>query len=224
MGDDLHHIKNVLRLKPDEKIHICNDSGTKFEATLKSYEGDKGVFELTKEIGSSESCVDITLFQGLPKSDKMDYIIQKTTELGVNSIIPVNMQFSIAKVDRNNANKLARWNKIAKEAASQSGRNIIPSVLEPINFENIIENIEKYDIVLLPYENEKLCTMKEAIRGQNYKKVAIIIGPEGGFSKVEVDLLAKHKNVKIITLGSRILRTETAGIATMAMLSYEYEL
>ena len=223
-GDDYHHIKNVLRIKPNERVYICDENGTRYEGTLKEYSANNAIFELLKSNKqTSELSLDITLYQGMPKSDKMDYIIQKSTELGVKKIVPVNMQYSVAKVTGENNSKISRWNKIAKEAASQSGRQIIPKVLAPIYFKNIIENIEKYDIVLLLYENEHSVTLKDVIKGNSFKSMAIIIGPEGGFSESEIDLLSKCSNVKVVTLGNRILRTETAGIATLAMISYEVE-
>ena len=179
---------------------------------------------------SIELPVNITLYQGLPKSDKMEFIIQKGTELGLNTVVPVVMDRSITKLDNKNfESKKVRWEKIAKEAASQSRRQHIPQIYHYINFENIIENVQKYDIVLLPYENENNVSLKDAIKtykdnGNIIKNIAIIIGPEGGFSQEEINKISNIENVKIVTLGKRILRTETAGISAISMLVYEFEL
>lgn len=140
------------------------------------------------------------------------------------------MERSIVKLDEKSLDKkLDRWNKISAEASKQSGRQKIPHVHSAINFKNIIENISKYDIVLLPYENEKSATIKDSLmkikeKNNNIKEIAIIIGPEGGFSENEIGLVNKFENVHTVTLGPRILRTETAGLATLAMLIYEFEL
>ncbi len=139
------------------------------------------------------------------------------------------MERTIVKLDSKDIpKKLERWQKIAKEASTQSGRQRIPTILEPIKFQNIIENIGKYDIVLLPFENEKNYSLKEALKRFNCdkdrKSIAIIIGPEGGFSDIEVDMLKNLPNVEVVTLGGRVLRTETAGPATIAMISYEFEM
>ena len=149
---------------------------------------------------------------------------------GVNEIYPVNMDYSIAKIDKKNIeNKLNRWNKIAKESSTQSGRQKKLRVEPCINLQNIIEKIPEYDIVLLLYENEKECFIKQAINefkknGVNINKIAIIVGPEGGLSIDEVNKISENKNVSLCTLGKRILRTETAGISAVSMLVYEFDM
>ena len=162
----------------------------------------------------------------MPKADKLELIIQKTTELGVSTVVPVVTERTVVKFDEKDINKkVERWNKIAQEAGKQSGRQKIPVVEKPIKLKNLIENISKYDILLLPYECEKEMTLKAVLRNlkEKCKNVAIFIGPEGGFSEEEVRLLSKLENVKTVTLGPRILRTETAGIATVAMVLYELQ-
>ncbi len=230
-GEDLHHIKDVLRLKTGESIDICDSAGTRYKTKLSSYDKDLAKFEIvSKENYSTELSVDITLYQGLPKGDKMELIIQKCTELGVNNIYPVNMEHCIVKYDsKNMENKLNRWNKIAKESSTQSGRQKLLSVEHSINLQNIIENIPKYDIVLLLYENEQECSLKQAIKlfkekNVDIKKIAIIVGPEGGLSSEEVNKLSSFENVYLCTLGKRILRTETAGMAAVSMLIYEFDM
>ena len=140
------------------------------------------------------------------------------------------MERCIVKLDEQSfSKKEERFNKIIKEASTQSGRQIVPTILKPTNFKNIIENIEKYDIVLLPYENEKNVSLKQVIKaylksGKPFQNIAIIIGPEGGFSQGEIDMISKMPNVYLCTLGKRILRTETAGLAVVSMITYEIEL
>ena len=230
-GDDFHHLKNVLRLKPGEGAYICNEDGSKFVAKLFEIREDMAVFDLIKkEPRNAELTVDITLYQGLPKSDKMEKVIKETTQLGIKEIVPTKMRNCVVKLDTTGIEKKTdRWQKIAEEAAKQSGRQIIPTVSRVINFENIIENIEKYDIVLLLYELEDKFTLKDAILKAkeslgSIKNIALIIGPEGGFSEEEVSMLSSSKNLYICTLGSRVLRTELAPIMAVSNLVYEFDL
>lgn len=230
-GDDFHHLKNVLRLKPGEEAYLCDEDGKKFVAKLFEIRDDMAVFDILDKVSrESELSVDITLYQGLPKSDKLEQIIKETTQLGVHEIVPVNMAYSVVKLDMTKIDgKLDRWQKIAKEAAMQSGRQKIPIVSRVINFENIIENIEKYDIVLLLYEREDKFTIKDAISKakdslESIKNIAIIIGPEGGLSEEEVSKLSSYNNLYVCTLGGRILRTELAPIMALSNLVYEFEL
>jgi len=231
IGEDLHHIKDVLRVKSGEKLDFCDEDAIRYNCKLSKYGDSFAIFEiLSKTCETTESCVNITLYQGLPRQERMDLVVQKASELGVQAIIPVNMDRSILKIDdKNESKKIDRWNKIAKEACSQSGRQKLSIVSRPVNFKNIIENIEKYDIVLLPYENEKVVSLKEALKTFSNKEskslnIAVIIGPEGGFSDSEISSICNISNVKVVTLGKRILRTETAGPAVAAMLLYEFEL
>ena len=186
------------------------------------------ILSILKHMDSStESNVHITLVQGLPKSDKMDFIVQKSTELGVANIIPVITERVIVKIDESNEKKkVDRWNKIALEASKQSGRTRVPIVENVVNLENIVEKLSKYDIVIVPYECERENTIKAILTNihTNVKDVAVVIGPEGGFSESDIVILKSMDNVKLVSLGKRILRTETAGITTIAMLLYEYEL
>ena len=229
IGEDYRHLKNVLRYKINDNLEICDEDSIRYQTRIEKFNENCAVCVIQEVIeGTTEAPMLVTLYQGLPKSDKLEQIIQKTTEMGVSEIIPVEMERSIAKVEeKNKAKKLERWNKIAFEASKQSGRQKIPVVQEPINFKNIIENISKYDIVLLLYENEKSVTIKEALKKHtkaSLQKLAIVIGPEGGFSSKEIEMLSKFQNVQVVTVGPRILRTETAGLAAIAMIVYELEL
>lgn len=227
-GNDVRHIKNVLRHKIDDLITICDEDGTRYISKIVRMENDEIVLDVTEKlIDSNEPLVAITLVQGLPKSDKMDFIVQKCTELGAKEIIPTTMERTVVKIDDSNSTKkVERWNKIAFEASKQCGRTRVPTVEKIVNLENIVENLSKYDIVIVPYECEKDNMLKTVLRNidTNIRNIAVVIGPEGGFSEKDIVLLEKLPNVKKISLGKRILRTETAGIATIAMLLYEYDM
>ena len=220
-----------MRYKIADYLEICDENAIRYQTKIINFTDKSAICEIQNIIeGTTETPFCVTLYQGIPKADKMEQIIQKNTEMVVFEIIPVAMESSIAKIEeKNKIKKIERWNKIAIEASKQSGRQKIPKVQEPINFKNIIENISKYDIVLLLYENEKSVTMKEVVeeaiqKNSKLQNIAVIIGPEGGFSKQEVNILSRVENVQVVTVGNRILRTETAGIAVLAMLVYALEL
>lgn len=225
-GEDVRHIKDVLRYAVNDNLDICDENGVKYITKINNMAKEKislKILEVSEE--TSEPSINITLFQGLPKSDKLEMIIQKCTELGVSEIVPVITDRVIVKIDEKSASKkVERWNKIALEAGKQSGRQKIPKIKNINNLKNLIENISKYDILLLPYECEKEITLKSVLRNldTNVKNIAIMIGPEGGFSENDLKLL-DLPNVKKVTLGPRILRTETAGLATVAMVLYELQ-
>lgn len=229
LGEDVKHISNVLRKQIGEELEICNiDTSENYlveiENILKT-----GIQTIIKQKNQSvaESEIHIHIFQGLPKSDKMELIIQKATELGVKEITPIEMERSIVKLDEKDKNKKAdRWQKIAEVAAKQSGRDIIPKINKIEKIKNIYETFKKYDIVIVAYENEKHTTLKQVLinakQDNKYKKIAIIIGPEGGIEPMEVEQM-KQNNAKIITLGNRILRTETVALSMISMIMYEFE-
>ena len=223
-GNDKNHIANVLRMKKDEKILITNkDTSETYECKIISINKNDVVCSIIKKDESiKESNVKIDLYQGIPKSDKMEYIIQKSVELGVNRIFPVNMKNCIAKI-KDEDKKNNRWQKISEAAAKQCKRNIIPSIERSVNMDFLYENIKKYDLVIVAYENEENKTIKDVLKNKDVKKIAIIVGPEGGLSEEEV-LNQKNNGAKIASLGKRILRTETAPMAILSMIIYEYDL
>ena len=226
--DDVNHIANVLRKQIGEKINICNmDTSENFLCKIKEISKENIECEIIKTLKSeTESSIDITIFQGLPKAEKMELIIQKCTELGVNTFVPVQMERCIVKLDtKSEIKKLDRWKKIAETAAKQSGRDIIPKVENIINLQKLLYSIQKYDIVLLAYENEKENTLKNAlntVKGKENLKIGVIIGPEGGIEEKEVEQLVKA-GAQRITLGKRILRTETVEIVISSIITYELE-
>ena len=229
VGEDVNHIVNVLRLKKEDEVQICN-ANTNVNYIANIINMNKKIVECKiKHIENStnETNIDITLFQGLPKADKMEYIIQKNVELGVKHIVPVDMERSIVKLDEKTMiKKIERWQKISEVAAKQSGRDIIPKIENIINVKKICELIKNYDIVLIAYENENQITLKDKLRKiKNFDnlKIAVFIGPEGGIDKKELEELIKA-GAKTITLGKRILRTETASIVVVSNLIYEAEM
>lgn len=227
-GDDVNHILNVLRMKKDDEIQVCNQvTGENYKARIMQYSKNEIECKIEEKIGkSTESNVHITLFQGIPKFEKMEFIIQKNTEVGVNNIVPVIMERTVVKLDEKVASKkLDRWQKIAEIAAKQSMRDIIPNVKSIIKTKEI--DVDRYDVVLVAYENEEHNMLKAELKkleSQNKQEynIAIVIGPEGGISEKEIELL-NEKNVKFVSLGKRILRTETAGLVMAGNILYELE-
>ena len=226
-GGDVNHIKNVLRMKPGEEIAASNgQDGKEYRCGIVSIEEDRVICELrfVKEDGLELSS-RVHLFQGLPKADKMELIIQKAVELGVYEIIPVETKRAVVKLDTKKAKqKTERWQAIAEAAAKQSKRRIIPQVKEPMTFGQALQQAESMEIKLIPYElAEGMTRTKEIISNlpQN-ADIAIFIGPEGGFEEAEISK-AKECGVEPITLGKRILRTETAGLTVMAWIMYQLE-
>ena len=225
-GSDAGHIRRVLRMKAGEKVRVSTSSGKNYYCAIAETTEQMVRADILEECAEgTELPCRIYLFQGLPKSDKMELIIQKSVELGVYEIIPVAMKNCVAKLDEKKAEgRVARWQEIAKSAAKQSKRSLIPSVRMPMGYADAVKLAEELDVALIPYENERGMTATretiEAIRpGQN---IGIFIGPEGGFSEREI-ALADACGMQRISLGKRILRTETAGLATLAILMYQME-
>lgn len=184
IGEDVKHIKNVLRMKEKEEVSICNiDTSENYKCIIEFFGNDTIECKiLNKLISNAEPNVKITIFQALPKAEKMEFIIQKCTEIGVSEFIPITMNRCVVKIDsKTEVKKIDRWQKIAESAAKQSGRDVIPKVKNIINFQNLCQLVEKYDIVLVAYEKENDNTLKNElskIKNKNLK-VGIIIGPEG---------------------------------------------
>ena len=226
--DDVNHIKNVLRKKVGDSILVCDyEKKINYSCEIAEITKKEVLCKIISQKESEhESNVRIDIFQGLPKSDKMEFIIQKGTELGVNSFIPVAFKRSVIKLDEKDQNKkIERWQKIAEVSAKQSGRDIIPIIKNIENVKNICQLFENYDIVLVAYESENKNSLKEALKSmasQKEIKIAVIIGPEGGIDEMEIDLF-KKAGAKIVTLGKRILRTETVCLAVTAIINYELE-
>lgn len=225
-GSDVNHIRNVLRMKPGETVRVSDGRGSCYDGVIEALQTDEIIVRLSGEkIESTELPVETVLFQGLPKSDKMELIIQKNTELGVSAIVPVATSRAVVKLDEKKAdNKVKRWNSIAESAAMQSKRTLIPEVRSVMSFKQALAEASAFDIKLMPYENAEGMAFTRKCIGEikTGAKVAIFIGPEGGFSEEEV-AAASAAGFVPITLGRRILRTETAGMSVMSMLSYALE-
>ena len=232
IGEDVNHIINVLRMRNGEILKVCNkDTGENYLVKIINAQSNSIICDIQEKINDTvESNINITLYQGLPKFEKMELIIQKNTEVGVNEIVPVVMERTVVKLDEKLSNKkLERWQKIAEIASKQSQRDRIPKVDNIIKMKFMYEklNLEEYDAILVAYENEKKTLLKEELKKlqkaeQNEYKIAIIIGPEGGIAEGEIEMLQKI-GAKCVSLGKRILRTETAGIIMAGNIFYELE-
>lgn len=225
-GGDVNHIKNVLRMKIDEELLISNGQDKDYYCKIESISDDeiKAVI-LDEEFEGTELPTELYLFQGLPKSDKMELIIQKAVELGVKEIIPVATKRCVVKLDdKKEASKIKRWQAISESAAKQSRRIIIPEVSSVMSFKEAINRAKEFELGIIPYENFKDMTeTKEVLKKvQKGIKIGIFIGPEGGFEESEIQY-ALENGIHPISLGKRILRTETAGLAILSVLMFQLE-
>ncbi|OUP86432.1 16S rRNA (uracil(1498)-N(3))-methyltransferase [Lachnoclostridium sp. An169] len=225
-GPDVNHIKNVLRIRPGEDLRVSDGEGHSWLCCVDHYGEKTAVLDILKSLDQdTELPSELWLFQGLPKGDKMELIVQKAVELGVYRVVPFAAKRSVVRLDeKKGQKKQARWQLIAKGAAEQSGRGRIPGVSEPVSFAEALAEAEKLDVILIPYEleegMEETARIIESIRpGQS---VGIFIGPEGGFEEEEV-IRAREAGAQPVTLGRRILRTETAGLAALSILMYHLE-
>ena len=231
LDEDVNHIKNVLRLNVGENLQICDiDSSKNYICEILELTAKSVTCKILEEIQSiAEGNVELHIFQGLPKADKMELIIQKSVELGVHEIIPVEMERCVVKLqEKDKLKKIERWQKISEVAAKQCGRDFIPKINQIVSLKNICNLLPEYDIVLLAYENEEKTGIKEVLKnikdrfnGKNIK-IAVIIGPEGGISPKEVEML-KENGAITISLGKRILRTETVALNVLSVIMYELE-
>ncbi len=224
--NDFNHIKNVLRMEIGDSL-LVSENGKSNLCEIVAFEDDKVTVLITEEdYNNTELPVKIYLFQGLPKADKMELIIQKTVELGVAGIIPVEMSRCVVKLDEKKKNsKQSRWQAIAESAAKQSKRNSVPEVLEVMSYANALKKAAELDLLLVPYENKDgMKPTKRALeKVNNCKSVGILIGPEGGFEESEI-IKACDAGGEVISLGERILRTETAAITAVGMCMLNIEM
>lgn len=222
LGKDVKHIKDVLRLRVNDKVEVVSE-GKVYICQIIDIRNDMIYVNILEVMnGENEPPIDIVLFQGIAKGDKMDFIIQKSTEIGVKHIYPVITKRTVVKInsEKKRKNKVDRWRTISLEAAKQSKRDFVPKVHDVINFEEMIDILKNEEYIIVPYENEKSLDIKEVLKKVKDKKINIIIGPEGGFEEEEINLLKRIRG-QVVTLGPRILRTETAGIVTMSLILYE---
>ena len=246
--DDLHHLRKVLRARPGMELDISDGDCWEYKTCLEELTEDCATLKiLDKQKFATEPATRVTLYQGVPKASKMETVIQKTVEMGVDTIVPVFMERTVVVEKGNFGKKLERWNKIAAEAVKQCKRGLIPRVTESYDVDKMLAELPNYDLIICPYENEDGLTIKDFLRtatqssvapppaavqpglestgrtGPQALRVALIIGPEGGFSEGEIEKL-KAAGAATVTLGKTILRTETAGLAALAMIIYELEL
>ncbi|MBO4292789.1 MAG: 16S rRNA (uracil(1498)-N(3))-methyltransferase [Clostridia bacterium] len=228
-GTDVNHIKNVLRLKENDQIEICDsESQQSYLCAIQQLQDNLIKCSIISKIEESkESNIKVTIFQGLPKSDKMELIIQKSVELGVYEITPVEMARCVVKLnEKDKSKKIERWNKISEVAAKQSQRDIIPQINNIMKISELANIIGQFDDIILAYEKEDNCTIKQELqrlKEQNANKIGIVIGPEGGLEEKEVKLLEEN-GAKVVTLGKRILRTETVAFNVLSDIIYEFEM
>lgn len=225
-SDDRKHIQKVLRLGPGDLLTISDTVEFEYETEIISIEKDFIEARiLDKQKFAREPKLQVTLFQGIPKQGKMETIIQKNIELGVYAVVPVFTDRTVVVDNGSFHNKIQRWQKIADEAVKQCKRGLIPEIQQAMTFKEMINSLNQYELIVFPYENEQDCSIKDYLKSIEKKprNAALIIGPEGGFSDKEAKALM-DLGAKSVTLGKTILRTETAGMAAMAMLMYELEL
>ena len=233
-GENYNHAVNVLRLKEGERILVSGPDGTDHLCSVAEISRGSGEGEgpwLRALIGETcgenhELTAEVVLFQCLPKADKMELIIQKAVELGVTAVVPVISRNCVVKLDDKKAEgKLRRWQAIAESAAKQSKRSIVPQILAPVSIRDAVEMLEEYDVRMIPYENENgLTSLCEAIISfVPGRRIAVMIGPEGGFDPMEVSMAKRH-GVVPVSLGKRILRTETAAVAVLSLIMIRLEI
>lgn len=225
-GEDWNHIRNVLRLKCGESIAVSNGTDREYICEIMEFTDREVVTRIIDVMGSNaELPAEITLYQGFPKGDKLEFIIQKAVELGAVRIVPVLTRRSVVRLDEKKAvRKVERYNAIALSAAKQSKRGRIPVVEPVMSFTDALEDAKKLDMNLIPYEEAEGMEHSRSVihQAQGKRSIGIFIGPEGGFEEEEVEA-AKTIGAACITLGHRILRTETAGMTMLSILMFELD-
>lgn len=227
-GPDVHHVRDVLRMKAGDVLELLDGSGMVYEVKIKEIKKKEIVCAIVESrepclpAGRSivESRIKVTLAQALPKASKMDFIIEKCTELGVDRVIPMSSERTVAKSAR-----IDRWQKIARSSAEQSRRTTIPEISPLTSFEEVLKMKKQFNLALILWEEETETTLKQTLSNYlmtGYPDILVLVGPEGGFSQKEIDL-AKEAGIVPVSLGRRILRTETAGMAVLSILMYELE-
>lgn len=226
VGDDAHHISRSLRMALGEHIEVCDMQKLVYECTIIEFTSDSVIVKIDNQYKiDTEPKYEIKLYQALSKGDKMETIIQKSIECGASEIIPFSSERCVVKLDsKDKQKKLERYQKVAKGAAEQSGRGIIPRVEKILSFDEMLKDAKNSDVVLFCYEGEGTTSLKEILSSASIEKsISLIIGSEGGFSLKEVEA-ARENGAKLVGLGKRILRCETAAPFALACIAYETEL
>jgi 16S rRNA (uracil1498-N3)-methyltransferase len=225
VGEDVHHMVNVMRFRIGEEIVVCDGQGRVARARLAAFADKQVTAEITEFLAdTSELPIRVTIGQSLPKGEKMEWILQKGTELGAFAFFPFSSERTIVKLDaKKEAKKLERWRKIVKEAAEQSHRSVLPEVLPPVSWKQAVASAEQYTRCVIAYEKEDGRTLHQVLEGLSAgDSLLVLIGPEGGFSEEEV-AQAEAAGIQSVTLGPRILRTETASQYVLGAISYQFE-
>lgn len=223
--EDASHITKVLRMEVGDQILLFDGTGLEYIAKLTLIDTKECIAEvLDSTFSEQEPNIKVTIFQGIPKSGKMESIIQKSVELGAYAIVPVSLDRCVVKLDggKKEAEKLKRWNKVALEASKQCGRGLVPKVMPSVTLKDAIKMMDSMDLGIMPYEvmgHQGDCSLKAVLQGNDYNSIGVLIGPEGGFSDKEAE--EAKKSLKLVGLGKRILRTETVASAMLSIIMYE---
>lgn len=224
-GEEAHHLHRVLRLGPGARVNVFDGSGREYLVEIQALNGDSAVGRILEEISRErEVPLELTLAQGLAKGDKLELVIQKATEIGIAAVVPIHTFRSVVRPGEGEARRVERWQRVAREAAKQCGRARVPRI-EPVTpFPRLLERFSDFTAVLLLWEEERVRRLKQVLEEIREKgivrRLLVLVGPEGGFAPEEVEAAANAGAVPV-TLGPRILRTETAGLVAASIILYE---
>ena len=221
-GEDVKHISRVLRCRENDKLEVCDMENNEYICEIKEINKDNILLDIIEKVNiKRESNLKVKLYQGMPKGTKMELILQKLTEIGVDEIVLVQTKRSVTKIDNKKEDKkIERWERIIYEAAKQSKRAKIPKLTGVLTFKEALADMQNNDLNLCPYENERTISIKEAIKDSSANTIGIFVGPEGGFEEEEVEKIQEIDG-KVVSLGPRILRTETASVVASSIVLYE---
>ena len=221
-GEDVKHISRVLRCKENDKLEVCDMDNNEYICEIREINKDNILLDIIEKVNiKRESSLKVKLYQGMPKGTKMELILQKLTEIGVDEIVLVQTKRSVTKIDNKKEDKkIERWERIIYEAAKQSKRGKIPTLRGVLSFKEALKDMENNDLNLCPYENERTISIKECLKDVNTNTIGIFVGPEGGFEEDEIEKI-QDMDGKVVSLGPRILRTETASVVASSIVLYE---
>lgn len=221
-GEDVKHISRVLRSRENDKLEVCDMDNNEYICEIREINKDNILLDIIEKVNiKRESNLKVKLYQGMPKGTKMELILQKLTEIGVDEIVLVQAKRSVTKIDNKKEDKkIERWERIIYEAAKQSKRGKIPKLTGVLTFKEALADMQNNDLNLCPYENERTISIKEAIKDSSANTIGIFVGPEGGFEEEEIEKIQEIDG-KVVSLGPRILRTETASVVASSIVLYE---
>ena len=221
-GEDVKHISRVLRCKENDKLEVCDMDNNEYICEIREINKDNILLDIIEKVNiKRESSLKVKLYQGMPKGTKMELILQKLTEIGVDEIVLVQTKRSVTKIDNKKEDKkIERWERIIYEAAKQSKRGKIPTLRGVLSFKEALKDMENNDLNLCPYENERTISIKKCLKDVNANTIGVFVGPEGGFEEDEIEKI-QDMDGKVVSLGPRILRTETASVVASSIVLYE---